>query len=392
GAQITPPGAISFNLSDVKRTLGFELTESDLRAHLGALGFAVEGSGERMFEITPPLWRRDVGISADIVEELARMCGYDRIEAEIPAIIEHGISSQAYYLERKLSRTVAALGYHEIMSYSLHGPGLFDKIKRAGIEPSARSVEVRNPLSEDQRYLRYALGPTMLEYLARIDRPIRVFEIGHVFSQEEHISETPTLSFGFAAEPIDEPEWHDSHFLAIKGDCEALIHKMTGRMPETTRDARTGLHPGKTAVLMVDGREIANIGAADPRVARSFGVRLPVYLANIYLTSFPDYATPSYAQPSRFPSTYRDLALLVALDVTARQIETTIQRAIGPLCVGARAFDEYRGAQVGQNLKSLATRVTMQKYDATITDLDADAAIAAALEALRAELGATIRT
>ncbi len=391
GAEIESPSPIDFHLGEVKRLLGFELTSGDLHTHLEALGFTVEVGEQETFIITPPAWRCDIGISADIVEELARMAGYEKIEAQIPAVVEHGIASQAYYLERKLSRTIAALGYHEIMSYSLHGPDLFEKVRGAGIEPSARSVEVRNPLSEDQRYLRYALGPTILEYFAKIDRPFRVFEIGHVFSHEEHISETPTMSFGFAAEPIDEPQWRDSRFLAIKGDCEALIQRMTGRTPDSTRDVRTGLHPGKTAVLLLDGREIANIGAADPRVVRSFGIRFPVYLANIYLTSFPDYAVPSYTPPSRFPSTYRDLALLVAFDVTSAQIETTIQRAIGPICVGVRAFDEYRGAQVDPLLKSLATRVTMQKHDATITDLDADAAIAAALEALRDQFGATIR-
>ncbi|MDQ2679863.1 MAG: phenylalanine--tRNA ligase subunit beta [Candidatus Eremiobacteraeota bacterium] len=391
GAAVTQAPPIDFNLHEVKRLLGFALTPSDMRRHLGALGFTIEDSGEDRFKIAPPLWRSDISIAADIVEELARMAGYAKIEAEIPPIVEHGISSQAYHLERKLARTMAALGYREIMSYSLHGIGIINKVKRAGIEPSAQAVQIRNPLSEDQRYLRYALGPPMLEYLARVNQPIRVFEIGHVFAQEDHISETPILSFGFTAEPIDEPHWRDSHFLALKGDCEALILQMTGCHADAVRDVRTGLHPGKTAVLMLDGREIASIGAADPRVVNSFGIRLPVYLGNIYLTNFPDYTAHSYTAPSRFPSTYRDLALLIAPDVSAAQITAAIRRSIGSLCVDARAFDEYRGPQIDPSVKSLTVRVILQKMDATITDSDADTAITVVLAALRDDFGARVR-
>jgi phenylalanyl-tRNA synthetase beta chain len=151
------------------------------------------------------------------------------------------------------------------------------------------------------------------------------------------------------------------------------------------------MHPGKTGMLMMDGREIAKYGRIDPRLAKAYDLRLPSYLCNIYLDALPDYTVPRYKPPSKFPSTYRDVALVVKIDVAAGDVELTIARALKSLCTGVRVFDEYRGPQVGDGRKSLAARVHLQRYDATITDEEADAAIATALTALRDELGATIR-
>ncbi len=392
GAPVAAPEPVPFAVRDVKRLLGFELPNETIAAHLRALGCEVAIVDADRLDVTPPAWRKDIVIGADIVEEIARMAGYDNVVASMPAVYPNDVSSRPYRLERKLACALAALGYHEISSYALHGPALAAKLRRAGIRPSHASVEVRNPLSEDQRYLRYALGPGLVEYFARVGRPIRVFEIGHAFTTAEGVvEESALLSFGFTAPATDEPEWTDSSFLRLKSDAIALIRNVTGRFPETTRDVRNAMHPGKTAVLMLDGREIAAIGQIDPRLGHAFDVPMPVYVCNMYLDALPDNATPRDAPPSKFPSTYRDLALVVDLDVDAAAISQTIVKAIGELCTGARVFDEYRGKQVGEGKKSVAVRVTMQLRDATITDAEADLAIARALDALRERTGATIR-
>lgn len=393
GADIEQSPAIDFPVRDVKRLLGFELGVATILKHLKALGFdAREESGERL-EVVPPLWRRDVAIPADIVEEIARMAGYDNVPSIIPLIAPHDIPSRAFNLERDLASTLRGLGYHEIISYSLHGPQVREKFARAGVEPSAQSVEVLNPLSEDQKYLRYALGPGMLQYFSGKTEPFKIFEIGHIFPKVDgHMEEIPVVGFAFTAAPLGEPEWQDSHFLKLKGDAEAMILETTGRHAEVTPDKRTGMHPGKTAVLMVDGKEVTYIGQADPRITHVYDIRLPLYFASMYLERLPDAVVKQFIPPSRFPSTSRDLALVVHLDVTATSVEQTIERAIGTLCKSARVFDEYRGKQVGDAKKSLATRVVLQREDTTITDAQADAAIAKALAVLQADLGATLRS
>jgi phenylalanyl-tRNA synthetase beta chain len=327
-----------------------------------------------------------------LVEEVARIEGYDKIEPVMPAVPSHDIPSTQFDLESRIAHSLAGLGYRETITHSLHGADFFDRAMRAGIAPSHNSVEVRNPLSEDQRYLRYAIGPGLLASFARSGEPLRLFEIGHVFMIDEgHIAESDVLTFGFTADPVDEPAWRDENFLRIKGDCEALLRAVTGRTVEASRDVRRGFHPGKTAVLMIDGREVANLGRVDPRLARAYDVALPVYLCNIYLDGFPDYKQPRYAPPSKFPSTYRDLALAVAPAVSAADVERTIAGVLGDLCSSVRTFDEYRGVQVGDEKKSLAVRAVLQRYDATITDAEADEAMSRVLVALRDELGAAIR-
>jgi len=166
---------------------------------------------------------------------------------------------------------------------------------------------------------------------------------------------------------------------------------VSGVGTEVTRDARPGLHPGKGAVLLHKGREIASFGKVDPRLAHAFGVRLPVYLCSIFLDNVPDYTTPVYHPPSRYPSTYRDLALVVDLDVSAERACQVTKDAIGAIARDVHAFDEYRGSQIGEGKKSLAIRAVIQKDDGTITDEETDEAIARALGALRETLGAGIR-
>ena len=178
----------------------------------------------------------------------------------------------------------------------------------------------------------------------------------------------------------------------LAGDAQELLHALTGRRDvEFVPDSRNGLHPGKTAAILLDGREVAFLGQTDPRVSAAFDVRLPVYACGIYLERVPEYRTPVYRPPSKYPSTYRDLALLCDVDIAAATVERTIAQAIGKPCTGVRTFDEYRGPQVPPDKKSLAVRVTLQRFDATITDEEADAEIERALQALREGPGVTLR-
>ena len=391
GTPLVPAPPIELPVREVARLLGLELSSEQIARHLQLLGCEVRANGE-VLHVVPPAWRRDLTIAADLVEEVARMEGYDAIEAVEPSIPAHAIPSAQYDLEERVATSLEGLGYHEIVTYALQGTTVMNNVARSGLKPSHSIVRVLNPLTEEQRVLRWALGPGIFEYLAKVDRPYRVFEIGHVFSLDDGvIHEEPSLAFGFTVEPIDEPAWRDANFLRLKGDCEALLRAVAGIEVETTPDIRGGYHPGKSAVAMWQGREVAALGKIDPRLSKAFDVRLPLYMCNIYLDNIPEYQRPVYHPPSRFPSTYRDLAVVLALDVDAERLRNVVSKAVGPLCMGVRVFDEYRGPQVDAFHKSLAVRVTMQRNDATITDEEADEAIARAIAALREELGGTIR-
>jgi phenylalanyl-tRNA synthetase beta chain len=378
GAPVSRAAAIALKVADVQRLLGLSLDAQQIERHLAALGCEVDRVEPEILAVIPPAWRRDLAIAADLIEEVARIEGYERIPLVVPSVAPHEISSAAFALEGRIARVLEGLGYREIITQSLRGAG---------------SVEVRNPLSDEQRFLRDSLVPGIIEYLAENASPARIFETGEVFNDEQSgLVEQSLLTFGFSADPPDEPAWRDSHFLALKGDCEQLLRKITGRDVEAKRGTRSGFHPGKTALVTLDEREVGYLGRIDPRLAKTSDLRRPAYLCVIQIASLPAYETPHYRVPSKYPSTYRDVALVVDVDVAARDVERAIVAALGSLCTGAAVFDEYRGPQIGQARKSLAARVTLQRSDATITDEEADRAVSRLLDALRKEFGAEIRT
>jgi phenylalanyl-tRNA synthetase beta chain len=393
GAELRPAEPIPLRGGEIERLLGIAIPPQRIAEHLSALGCSVASDGIGAFSVVPPPWRRDLGVSADLIEEVARMEGYDRIEAAVPPVEPHDISSADYDREGDVARALASLGYREVITLSLHGRNTIERAERSGIAFDAAYLEVLNPLSEEQRYLRASLADGLIPYFARLNAPLRVFEIGRVFRRRDGaVAEDAMLAFGFAVEPGDEPAWRDVHFLRLKGDCETLVERVCGRRGDVARTQAPGLHPGISASLSIDGRTAAVFGRLDPRLARAFDVRLPVYLCFASLDVLPPYATPQYRPPSKFPGTTRDVALSVALDVSALDVEQAIARALGDECTGVRVFDEYRGPQVGEGRKSIAVRVALQRFDATITDEQADEAIARALDAVGGELGAAIRT
>ncbi|HEX4012474.1 MAG TPA: phenylalanine--tRNA ligase subunit beta [Candidatus Cybelea sp.] len=376
GMEAQSAAAILLQPSEVERLLGVRVPVERIEGHLVSLGCAVANDGDAL-AVTPPPWRRDLNIAADLVEEVARIEGYERIPAVVPEVPAHDISSAEYDLEKRIAVTLAGLGYREIITHSLGSEG---------------SVEVLNPLSEEQRFLRESLVPGALEYFAQAAAPVRIFEVGEVFFGGEEISERSLLCFGFSADPIEEPSWRDSHFLALKGDCERLLRRVCGGTPEIAAGVKEGFHPGKTARLSLHERELGFFGEIDPRLAKKYDVRRRAYLCVLDAGALPAYEIPSYSPPSRYPSTYRDLALVVDAEIGASAIERAVSATLGALCTHARVFDEYRGPQIGEGRKSLAVRVTLQRFDGTITDEEADAGIARLLEAMRSQFGAEIRT
>ncbi|MBV9233636.1 MAG: phenylalanine--tRNA ligase subunit beta, partial [Candidatus Eremiobacteraeota bacterium] len=392
GSAIAPPAPIPLRLNEVTRILGISVPAQRIAEHLRALGCAVEASrDERELSVTPPLWRRDLTAPIDVIEEIARIEGYERIEATLPAVPAHEIASTAFDRERAVADTLAALGYWDVITLSLHGRRPYARIARAGLTLASQPVEVLNPLSEEQRFLRGSLIPGLLEYFSAYEHAERVFEIGHVFSLEDDaLSERTVATFGLRADPPRQP-WRDDAFLRLKGDAQSLIRRFAGRGASIVAGAAFGLHPGKSAILSVVGRTIGSVGCVDPRLGDAFELRANVYLCTLDLGALPPYATPQYRPPSKFPSTYRDLAIVLDVGVTAAEVEAAATAALGALGTTVTVFDEYRGPQVPADRKSLAVRMTLQRLDATITDEEADAAVGTVVRALEREFGATLR-
>jgi phenylalanyl-tRNA synthetase beta chain len=353
-----------------------------------------------VFFVTPPYWRSDVSIAADVVEEVARILGYDRIAAVQPPILDQPIPSTAYRDERRVADAFARGGYREVMTLSLQPGRIYERFVAAGIALPAPPVEIRNPLSEDQRFMRFSLVPGLLALAAKYEAraPLRVFEIGHVFERAaspvggDDEFEIPATAWMYVAPKRDEPAWRDSGFLGIKGDTMAIVRAMCGRDADAVTASTAMLHPGKTASVIVDGRDVASIGAVDPRLLAAYEIARPVYIGTMLMDALPAYRVPQYRPQSRYPSVERDLALVVAPDVPAHEIVHLIRESADGIARCVEVFDEYRGPQIGPDRKSIAVRITLQRDDATLTDAEVDAHIATILSTLRERMGAEVRS
>jgi phenylalanyl-tRNA synthetase beta chain len=392
GAENVPAAQIAVAPGRVEALLGVPVAAGEAERALRNLGFGVEGAADGTLEVEPPPWRNDVRIAEDVVEEIARIVGYDRIEAAIPPVFAQTVSSAAYRDQSRTAHAIAALGYREAVTFSLQSGAIRDTYERANVALPGDVVEIRNPLSEDQRFLRFSLLPALLQLAAKFarDDSYRIFEIGDVFEGAQAF-ETAVAMWLLALPATDEPDWRDSGFATFKGESLAILRMLAGHDAEAVTAEEPGFHPGKTASLMLEGKDVAVIGAVDPRLLAAFGIAGRAYAGRIRFADLPAYRIPRYVAPSKYPPISRDLALVVAPEVPAKDIEHAVRAAGNGAIAGVRVFDEYRGPQVGDGKKSLAVRVTLQRADATLTDAEADGYVAAILASLRERCGAVIR-
>ncbi len=392
GAAPEPPPAIRVTASEVRSLLGMLVDEDEIDLALRGLGFGLARDGDA-FLVTPPSWRGDVRIREDVIEEIGRVVGYDRIASAEPPIQRQNISSGAYSDERRTAAALAAQGYREAVSLSLQPASVRETYARAGVALPGDVVEIQNPLSEDQRYLRFSLVPSLLALVGRYESsvPLRFFEIGHVFFGSPEPLETAMAVWLLAlAKRPAEPTWRDGGFLEFKAESLAIVRALAGRDADTVTSAMPELHPGKAAALLV-GEDVVTFGAVDPRLLAVYAIESDVYVAAMRMSDLPAYRPPQYVAPSRFPAIERDLALVVAPEVPALDIQHAVRAGADGVIADVRVFDEYRGPQVESGKKSIAVRVVLQRRDATLTDAEAERHVAAILASLRERCGAKIR-
>ncbi len=208
GATPVAPSEIAVTTAAVAGMLGVDLTAPQMRDALQALGFAVRagdgaiGEATTTLLVTPPYWRNDVALTADVIEEIARVIGYDRIVPVQPSVSGQTMPPGDYARDRRIANALASLGYREVMTIPLQPHAVYERFVAAGVAPPSEPVQITNPLSEDQRYLRFSLLPGLLALAARHagDRPLRLFEIGHTFERNGAANEP---DFEIASDGVD---------------------------------------------------------------------------------------------------------------------------------------------------------------------------------------------
>jgi phenylalanyl-tRNA synthetase beta chain len=372
------------------------------------------GSGEaECLSIDPPSWRFDLRIEEDLIEEVARVWGFERIPAKPPiAPVVMLPASELVRSLHDLRHTMAASEFREVINFSFVEASWESDFSRAG-----PVLQLLNPIASQMSVMRSTLAGGLIANLRfNLNRKmsrVRVFEIGRVFWRDPAQSEEalavqgiaqPVRIAALAFGPVVEEQWGLPNrcvdFYDLKNDLEHLLapkgQKQCGGslrfVAFTAEQAHPALHPGRSARVILDGRDIGWIGELHPRHQAAY--ELPQVPVLFELDTEPLLRLPlaKHAEVSRFPAVTRDFAVVVP-EQLAVQSMLDAMRAIGIDCLkSVSLFDLYRGQGVPAGCKSLAFRVIMQENQRTMTDQDADAVVASLLRVLSESFGASLRS
>jgi phenylalanyl-tRNA synthetase beta chain len=382
------PARIRVRPARVSALLGVPVPAASIAELLEPIGFGVTpaGAGGDELDVQVPSFRPDTALEVDVVEEVARHYGYERIPRRVPRSPHSGGLSSTQAARRRLRHVLADWGLVEAMPMPFLAPG---DLHRAGLDADA--VTVTNPLVAEESVLRTSLRPGLLKtlaYNASHRAPGgRLFEIGHVYRPVDRRAELPDERehVAVALAGAEAPE-------AVEAWCAAAA---TLRLDEARLVAAElpGLHPTRTARIEVGGMAIGAVGEVDPAVLDAYDVPERVAWLELDLTTVfaLERAERRYRPFSRFPSSDLDLAFVTPDEVPAGEVAATVRDAAGDLLVGLALFDVYRGDQVGVGRRSLAYRLRLQAPDRTLTDDEVAEVRARVAGAAHAAHGATLR-
>ena len=365
--------------------LGIDIDINEIQRLLRGIGLdavVADGYPEPTLHVEVPSFRHDLEREIDLVEEVARLNGYDQIPVTMPQsrVICHRPTA-AQKLQQQVRDAVVAAGFSEIISYSFVNPILWDRLSLPTDDERRQTVKILNPLSEDQSVMRTTLVASVLENVSRNlayrSRDLRIFELRPVFkvvAGEELPQESLRLTLAMCGRR--EPEgWSQSSaqadFYDLKGIFEDLAAQLNLKDLNFLQDeVEPYLHPGKSCQIRKGKTCLGMMGEVHPRVQESFDIDCPVYLLDLDLAAVFSAVDshPGFKPISRFPDVYRDSAFLVDEDVMAQRVLDVVQAARNPHVEQVVLFDLYRGKGVPEGKKSLAIRVRYRSMDKTLTD------------------------
>jgi phenylalanyl-tRNA synthetase beta chain len=394
-ADLPVPAAVTLRRARLRRVLGVDVPDAEVARILAALGMQVTAAADG-WRVVAPSSRFDIEREEDLIEEVARIFGYDNIPTATPAgALALAAEPEARIGELALREQLAARGFHEAVNLSFVSVEL---LARWGLD--GQGVPLANPLSADLAVMRPSLLPGLVEALrhnrARQQERVRLFEVARVFAAGDPPIETPSLAiaacgsaraeqWGEPARPLD--------FFDIKGELDALL--AWGGEPQRwslQADELPGwLHPGRGARVLRDGVTVGHLGALHPQLAKALDLGPDVHVLELALEPLLTRRLPQARPVPRYPSVRRDIAVEVPEQVTWSRIEQAVRSTLGDVLKELRLFDRYSGKGVETGRKSLAMGLILQDASRTLTDDDADRCVREAVTALETTSMARLR-
>src|SRR5208337_3303982 len=386
---IYTPREIRISCEKINRVLGLDLTEAEITHYLNKLGFAVD-KGNGFFNITPPAYRVDVQGGFDIIEEVARSYGYERIPAVLPTGvvgIEAQDDSQKLFsgaLLKEMKEAFLKSGFTEVINYSFMGEQDLDLLAiDKGDKRGIFKVKIKNPLRSEDAYMRTTLIPALIrniEYnVSHDNRAFRLFEISRVFHvKSNRPKELPEEKNHFAAalykEKIRSLYKDDTNdFFVVKGVIEALFDVLKISSCSFTRSSEPFLHPGQSADILIGGEKIGYVGALSPVIIDRLDIKAhspSIILAEIDVDLIRPYSMQAlkYHPLPRYPYSERDTALVVDEALEASEIVALLKSYSSDLIEHVSLFDVYQGKNIPEGKKSIAFSIRYRASDRTLKD------------------------
>jgi phenylalanyl-tRNA synthetase beta chain len=397
---------VRMRVARCRKVIGLGMDKAAMQDAFRRLGLSCRDLGETL-EVDPPSFRFDLEIEEDLIEEVARVHGFDNIPALPP------LARAAMFASREargdlfgLRERLSARDYQEVLNYTFVDPAW-----ETDLAGNLNPVRVVNPIASDMSVMRSSLFGSLLDNVVRnanrkLGR-VRVFEVGRVFARDASVAggplevagiRQPILIGAIAWGPAQAQGWADKprpvDFFDVKGDLEALVGPAHALCFAAA--PHPALHPGRAATISLGGSVIGRIGELHPRWVAQRGLTSAPVLFEIETAPLLALGLPAYSEPSRFPPVTRDIALVVAATTPAQAVLTTLEEAAEGAVTSIALFDLYRpnqpGGDLGEAEKSLAFRVVMHDTQRTLTDADADATIRKLVESAAREHRARLRT
>ena len=387
---------ITLRSERIEQMLSMVMDDSEVERLLGGLGLGVTAEGPGRWQVVVPSHRFDISLEVDLIEELARLYGYNRLPVRYPqARLAPQRKAEAAVELPALRRLLVARGYQEAITYSFIDPKMFELFN-----PGVAPLMLANPISADMAAMRSSLWPGLVKALQhnlnRQQTRVRMFESGLRFvGQLEGLKQEAMLAGVICGGRLPEAWAHARDtvdFYDIKADVEALL-ACAGSANEFSFAAgeHPALHPGQTARIERDGCLVGFVGALHPELAKTLGIDQPVYLFELVLAEVASGRLPKFQELSRFPEVRRDLALLVDRDVAATVVLDGIRAQAGDCLTDLKLFDVYHGKGIDPHRKSLAVGLTWQHPSRTLNDDEVNTRIENILSSLEQRFNATLR-
>ncbi|CAM4009016.1 phenylalanine--tRNA ligase subunit beta [Pseudomonas wadenswilerensis] len=394
-AHLPKVAPVTLRAERLTQMLGMEMASADVEQLLNGLGLKTT-AGEGQWQVEVPSHRFDISLEVDLIEELARLYGYNRLPVRYPqARLAPQAKAEARGELPALRRLLVARGYQEAITYSFIDPKLFELFS-PGVEP----LLLANPISSDMAAMRASLWPGLVKSLQhnlnRQQDRVRMFESGLRFvGQLGDLKQQPMLAGVVCGSRLPEG-WANGRdsidFFDVKADVEAVLG-FSGSLAEFSfvPGKHPALHPGQTARIERDGREVGYLGAIHPELAKTLGLDRPVYVFELVLGEVAEGRLPKFSELSKFPEVRRDLALVAGRDVASSSVLEVIRDNAGEWLTDLRLFDVYQGKGIDPDRKSLAVGLTWQHPSRTLNDEEVNTATQNILTSLEQRLNTTLR-